>query len=67
MPDLYPGPGHGEPTLTEALLARGYTHKRADRRGVAHGAHDVIDGQGVVVATMKAHETWEWLRTAEEK
>lgn len=52
----------GGPTLTEVLAARGYTHRRTE--GGPAGAHDVMDADGVVVVTGRAHEVWAWLRRA---
>jgi hypothetical protein len=46
-----------EPTLSEALLARGHTHRSAG--GAAHEIVRMSDG--VVVTTLKAHEAWEWV------
>ena len=48
-----------EPTLTEALLARGFSHRQAN----ALGAHDIVRiSDGVVVTTVKANEAWEYVR-----
>jgi hypothetical protein len=45
------------PTLSEALLARGYEHRAA-----SHGAHDIVRiSDGVVVTTLKASAAWEWV------
>lgn len=48
-------------SLSEALRARGYTHRQARRRGAPLGAHDIIDRSGATVATLNAHEAWAWL------
>lgn len=46
------------PTLSEALLARGYEHRSAGQ----FGAHDIVRvSDGAVVATLKAHEAWEFV------
>jgi len=56
-----------EPTLTEALAARGYTHRVAGGLGGAYGRHDVMDASGRVVGSGSAAEIWEWLKqTAQE-
>lgn len=46
-------------TLTEALTARGFSH-RPTATGPMN-AHDIVDDTGAVVATLKAHEAWAWL------
>ncbi len=51
-------------TSTEALAAAGYTHRRTDRGG---SAHDIIDAEGATVATLKASDVWEWLRSGPHK
>lgn len=47
-----------QPTLTEALAAQGYTHRKG-----GHGpySHEIIDADGEVVFTGTANETWKWL------
>lgn len=49
----------GEPTLTDALLAAGYTHRKGD--GVQY-QREVVDGDGVVVFTGNAAAVWLWLK-----
>ena len=44
------------PTLTAALAAAGYSH-----RPTGGPAREIVKG-GNVVATLKAHEAWAWLR-----
>jgi len=44
------------PTLTEALAARGYTHRKASM-----GQHRIYDSAGEVVFVGRAHEIWAWL------
>ena len=46
-----------EPTLTEALRARGYEHRPS-----AHGARDIVRiSDGVTVTTVRAAAAWEWV------
>ena len=52
----------GEPTLTEALAARGYTHRKAER-GPMYAHHIMRDGE--IVATLTAAQAWEWLHAQE--
>jgi len=48
-----------ELTLTEALLAQGFSHRPA-----SHGAHDIVRiSDGVVVTTLKASAAWEYVAT----
>ena len=48
-----------DPTLTEALAARGLSH----RKGAAPGySHEILRGNEVVF-TGTAAETWTWLRS----
>ena len=54
-------------TLTEALLARGYTHRpptdedRRAHRPASIYARAILDATGECVAVLAAHEGWEWL------
>lgn len=50
------------PTLTEALAAAGFTHRRAATYATT-GSHDILDASGAVVFTGAAHHTWEWLHS----
>lgn len=53
-----------EATLTEALLARGFSHRQ-----VGDGAfHDIVRiSDGVVVSTRKAHEAWDFVRAFDRR
>lgn len=50
-----------DPTASEALAAAGYTH-----RPIANN-HAILDGDGQVVARLKAPEVWAWLRGEQEE
>lgn len=52
-----------KPTLTEALAARGFTHRKHSENSQKR---DIVAGNGEVVATLSAHEGWEWLRLQTE-
>ncbi len=54
-----PAPAPREPTLTQALLAAGYTH----RPGGFYSKDIIRISDGVVVGRMKASEAWEWLES----
>ena len=47
-----------DPTLTEALAERGYTHEPS----TTHGKRHIVNAEGERVATVNAHEAWVWLR-----
>lgn len=50
-------PTASEPTLTEALLARGFSHRSA-----SHGAHEIVRiSDGCVMTTVKASAAWEYV------
>ena len=53
---FYSLPTGTAPTLTQALAARGMSHRPAE-----HGRRDIVKG-GVVVFSGTAHDTWTWLR-----
>lgn len=57
-----PPPEPPAPSLSEALAARGYTHRPA---AVGMYRRDIIDGRGVVVYSGTASEVWDWLADAE--
>jgi hypothetical protein len=63
LPPLPGVPGRRGPTLTEALAARGLTH-RPNSIPPRHG-REVVDARGEVVFEGRAHEVWAWLRTQE--
>ena len=46
-----------EPTLNEVLAMNGYTTQDTG----SLGKKDIIDSDGVVVATLNAAEAWAWL------
>lgn len=50
-------------TLTEALKARGFTHRSFGGR--SQYRHHIYCGDKLV-ATLNAHEAWEWLRNKNE-
>ena len=58
-----------EPTLAEALLARGYTYRTPARGLLAEaGAKAIVRmSDGVVVTTLKAHAAWEWVRAFDRR
>lgn len=49
-----------EPTLTQALAARGLTHR--PRSGPGLQGREVVDAEGAVVFAGPWHECWAWLR-----
>lgn len=46
-------------TLTQALAARGYTHRKP--ANVNHAGRDIIDESGVAIGRLTASEGWLWL------
>ena len=51
------------PTLTEALAALGYTHRK--RHGCLAGRRNIVDAQGNTVAELSAREGWMFVRDVE--
>ena len=52
-----------EPTLSEALAARGYLNRAA-----SHGAHDIVrTSDGVVVTTLRASAAWEFVHAFDRR